>query len=223
MNAAYTSLIVIGAVWIIYHIILRPKILRMGATKDEAKRTLPGDEIVPPRPFRSTMATQLNASPEHIWPWLVQVGWGKAGFYSYNRLESLLRMDLHNADHIHSEWQDLHVGDSMWMSHPRRMYLFPMTRVEKLKAPEELVFAIYGPEDADTKPSGAWSFILVPVNENTTRLLTRLQVAPRSFIGKLIFYFFMEPAHFVMQQGMFRGLRKRLAAPVVTRADQLPA
>ena len=210
MNILYIILAILGGVLIIYHFVVRPRILRRGATKNEAKRSLPGDNITPPKPFRSTMATTINATPEEIWPWLVQVGWGKAAFYSYNRIEALFGMDLHNADYINPEWQDLKVGDTMWMSHPRLKYLFPITKVNNIKSPEELVFAIYGPEGANTKPSGAWSFILEPVDENNTRLFSRLQVSTPSIIGKMIFYFFMEPAHFFMQQGMFEGLKKRL-------------
>ena len=213
MNPFYVILIVLASVLLAYHVLLRPKILRRGATKNEAGSTLPGDEIAPRKPFRSTMATNISATPEEIWPWLVQVGWGKAAFYSYNWIEALLRMDLHNADHIHQEWQDLYVGDAMLMSHPRRKHLFPLTRVDSIKFPRELVFAIYGPQDADTKPSGAWSFILEPIDGNKTRLLSRLQVSPSSFMGRIIFYFFMEPAHFIMQQGMFTGLKKRLYQP----------
>ncbi|MBT8179920.1 MAG: hypothetical protein HKP60_12455 [Eudoraea sp.] len=222
MKTFYITLAIIAAVMIIYHFVIRPKMLRRGVTKNETGKRLAGDEIIRPKPFRSTMAVNLNACPEDIWPWLVQMGWSKAAFYSYNRIESILGMDLHNADHIHPEWQDLNVGDTMWMSHPRRNNLFPITRVEKIKSPKELVFAIYGPEDPDTKPSGVWSFILEPIDENQTRLFTRLQVAQPSLKGKLIFYFFMEPAHFIMQQGMFKGLKKRLApAPKVEYAEHI--
>ena len=222
MRTFYMTLAIIAGLMLIYHFVIRPKILRKGATKNEARRKFAGDEIIPRKPFRSTMAVNLNAPPEDIWPWLVQVGWRKAAFYSYNIMESLFGMDLHNADRIHPEWQDLNVGDTMWMSHPRRKKLFPVTRVEKLKSPEELVFAIYGPDDPDTKPSGAWSFILEPIDENKTRFFSRLQVAPSSTTGKLIFYFFMEPAHVIMQQGMFEGLKKRLApAPKVQHAEHI--
>jgi hypothetical protein len=72
-----------------------------------------------------------------------------------------------------------------------------------------LVFAIYGPQGTDA-PSGAWSFILNQIDETSTRLIARLQVATPSLAGKLIFYGFMEPAHSVMQHGMFRGLEERV-------------
>lgn len=118
----------VGGTVAAYHFLIRPRILRRGATNEEVNSVLPGDEIPPPRPFRSTMATTVAATPEEIWPWLTQVGWGRGAFYSYNRIEALLGMDLHNADRIHPEWQDLEIGETMWMSHPRLKYLFPRPR-----------------------------------------------------------------------------------------------
>ena len=212
MNVFFLILVILAVVLIVFHFVLRPKMLRRGATIREANRSFPGDDITPSKPFRSTMATNLNAAPRDIWPWLVQVGWGKAAFYSYNKIEALLGMDLHNADYINSEWQDLKVGDTMWMSHPKRKYLFPITKVDRIEPNEELVFAIYGPQGVGEEPSGAWSFILEPTDAGRTRHYSRLQVSTPSFLGKLIFYFFMEPAHYIMQQGMFEGLKKRLAA-----------
>lgn len=200
----------VGASAAAYHFLIRPRILRRGATDEEASSVLAGDEIPPSKPFRSTMATTLAATPAEIWPWLVQVGWERGAFYSYNRIEALLGMDLHNADRIHSEWQNLEVGDTMWMSHPRLKYLFPETKAVTIDPYRTLVFAIYGPEGTQVTPSGAWSFILHPLDNATTRLISRLQVSTPSLVGKLIFYGFEEPAHFIMQDGMFRGLKDRL-------------
>ena len=211
MNRLTKNLALMGGTFTLYHNIIRPKILRRGATIDEVNRVLPGDEITPPKPFRSTMATTINATPEEIWPWLVQVGWSRGAFYSYNRIEALLGMDLHNAENIHSEWQDLNVGDTMWMSHPRLKYLFPETKAVTIDKNRALVFAIYGPKGTESRPSGAWAFILDPIDKSSTRLISRLQVSTPSIVGKMVFYGFMEPAHFVMQQGMFSGLRERLA------------
>lgn len=203
-----------------YHFAVRPRILRRGATDDEVVRVLPGDEIPPPNPFRSTMATTIRATPAEIWPWLVQVGWDRAAFYSYNRIEGLLGMDLHNADRIHPEWQHLEIGDTMWMSHPRLEYLFPETKASIIDPHRALVFAIYGPEGTDVAPSGAWAFILEPIDDEQTRVISRLQVSTPSILGKLIFYGFMEPAHFIMQDGMFRGLKERLETPPGHHRDE---
>jgi hypothetical protein len=193
-----------------YHLLVRPRILRRGATDEEAARALPGDEVAPPGSSRSTMATTIAATPEQIWPWLAQVGWGRAAFYSYNRIENLIGMDTHNADRVHPEWQGLQVGDTMWMSHPRLKYLFPETKVVEIDPNKALVFAIHGPEGTDAPPTGTWSFVLEPVDDASTRLISRLQVNPPPLLGKLIIYGFMEPAHLIMQSGMFRGLNARI-------------
>jgi hypothetical protein len=194
-----------------YHVLIRPRILRRGATDEEVARVLPGDEIAPRDSLRSTMATTIAATPEQVWPWLVQVGWSRGAFYSYNRVENLLGMDTHNADRVHPEWQNLKVGDTMWMGHPRLRYLFPETKAARIEPNRALVFAIYGrPEGTDVPPTGAWSFVLERIGERSTRLISRLQVNPPPLLGKLIIYGFMEPAHFVMQSGMFRGLKGRI-------------
>ncbi|MDH3246455.1 MAG: hypothetical protein OEM26_17680, partial [Saprospiraceae bacterium] len=92
------------------------------------------------------------------------------------------------------------------------------TKANTIDTNRVLVFAIYGPEGTQGSPSGAWSFILDPIDENSTRLISRLQVSTPSLVGKLIFYGFMEPAHYVMQQGMFKGLKKRLTKKNETRS-----
>jgi hypothetical protein len=194
-----------------YHLFIRPRLLRRGATEEEATRAMPGDETVPRGSSRSTMATTIAATPEEIWPWLVQIGWSRGAFYSYNRIENLLGMDTHNADRIHPEWQDLEVGDTMWMSHPRLRYLFPETRTVRIDPERALVFAIHGrPEGTAVAPTGTWSFILERIDDRSTRLISRLQVDPPPLVGKLLIYGFMEPAHFIMQSGMFRGLKERI-------------
>jgi hypothetical protein len=206
-----TTLTAVAGVAATYHWLLRPRILRWGATAREAMSVLPGDDVAPRGSSRSTMATTIEATPEQIWPWLVQVGWSRGAFYSYNRIENLLGMDTHNADRVHPAWQNLEVGDTMWMSHPRLAYLFPETRVVRSDPNRALVFAIYGrPGGADAPPSGAWSFVLEPIDDTSTRLISRLQVNPPPLLAKLVIYGFMEPAHFVMQGGMFRGLKARI-------------
>ena len=96
------------------------------------------------------------------------------------------------------------------MIHPCLKYLFPQTKAITIDPNGALVFAIYGPEGTDQHRSGAWAFILDPIDVNSTRLISRLQVGTSSLVGKMIFYGFMEMAHFVMQQGMFNGLNERL-------------
>jgi hypothetical protein len=79
---------------------LRPWHIRWGATDDELARPLPGDEIVPrPRKW-STRAITIDAPAEVVWPWLVQIGQGRGGLYSYDWLENLAGCDIHSADRV---------------------------------------------------------------------------------------------------------------------------
>ena len=100
----------------VYTIIVRPRICRWGATDEEVRRALPGDELKSPYGYRpiSTRAITIDAPPEEVWPWLVQMGSGRAGFYTHEWVERLLFItyaDGHSSTRIHPEWQELHVGD----------------------------------------------------------------------------------------------------------------
>jgi hypothetical protein len=95
---------------------VRPRISRWGATDDEVRKPLPGDELLDPTNARpvSTRAITVDAPPEAVWPWLVQMGSGRAGFYTHEWVERLLFIsyaDGHSSTRIHPEWQDLRVGD----------------------------------------------------------------------------------------------------------------
>ena len=101
-----------------YAALVRPRISRWGATDEEVQKTLPGDELKSAYGYRpiSTRAITIDAPPEAVWPWLVQMGSGRAGFYTHEWVERLLFItyaDGHSATRIHPEWQELHVGDKV--------------------------------------------------------------------------------------------------------------
>ncbi len=97
-------------------VLLTPWMDRWGATNDEIAATFPGDELLASPASFVNRAVTIHASPEQIYPWIVQLGAGKGGYYSYTWLETyLLNCPLVNADRIHSEWQDLKVGDEVKM------------------------------------------------------------------------------------------------------------
>jgi hypothetical protein len=102
----------------------RPWMDAWGSTAGERARRLAGDELVPDAE-QQTHAITIEAAPEAVWPWLVQMGQGRAGFYSHDRLERLVGAAIRNAEEIHPEWQHLAVGDLV------RTYR-PMPRFEPL-------------------------------------------------------------------------------------------
>jgi hypothetical protein len=99
-----------------YTLAVKPRTSRWGASDDEVARRLPGDELPSWTGYRpvSTRAITIDAPPEEVWPWLVQMGSGRAGFYTHEWVERLLFItyaDGHSSTRIHPEWQELHVGD----------------------------------------------------------------------------------------------------------------
>ena len=94
-----------------YVLAVRPRLLRWGASTQEAAGPLPGDELVPTPRMQSTRAVTINAPAASVWPWLVQLGAGRGGMYSYDLLENAAGLGIHSADRILPEHQRLDVGD----------------------------------------------------------------------------------------------------------------
>jgi hypothetical protein len=165
---------------------------------------LPGDELVTDARYRVDHGVTIQAPADSVWPWLVQLGQDRGGFYSYDWLERLFGDNVHNANRIHPEWQTLRTGDRIRAAQPG--YLGGK-------------FGEFGWKVLDVRPGRAvvlegWgSFVLVPVNDNTTRFLIRTRGDGRpSLIGVLlgpVSVFVFEPAHFIMQRAMMFGIRDR--------------
>src|SRR5689334_19364698 len=87
--------------------------LRWGATDQEVRAALPGDELISAPDFTATRAITIEATSAQVWPWIAQLGQGRGGFYSYDNLENLAGCDIHSTDRIVPEWQDVKVGDAV--------------------------------------------------------------------------------------------------------------
>jgi hypothetical protein len=140
---------------------------RWGATAAEQRAVLPGDDLVPQPIYQATRAIGIDAPPKAVWPWLVQIGQDKGGFYSYDRLENLVGLDIHSADSVHPEWQHLEAGDKVNLADPVAL------RVNQIEDGKVLV--LYG-EDAESAPMEmdfSWTFALEPEGPAGTRLVVR--------------------------------------------------
>src|SRR5215213_6154425 len=145
-----------------YIFLIRTWHLRWGATDEELEMSLPGDELLTEAQTCATHAVTINAPVSEVWPWLVQIGRDKGGFYSYSWLENLIGCHLRNAESVVPEWQGLKVGDEVWL-HPMAPPL-PALVCEPERA---LVLG------NNTKDPGTWGFFLKKVDDNTTRLIIR--------------------------------------------------
>jgi hypothetical protein len=133
--------------------------LRWGATDEELILPLPGDEMVHRPHFNFTRAITIHARPEEIWPWLVQIGYGRAGWYSYDLLDNLGRP---SADRILPELQQLQVGD--WISMGGKPRPTTAMRVKAFAPNRWLLWEHQG---------CPWVWVLKPIDQETTRLITR--------------------------------------------------
>ncbi len=194
----------------------RPWYRKWGATDAEVHRSLPGDDLVPHPKGDYTHAITIRASAADIWPWLVQMGQGRGGFYSYELLENLVGSDIHNADRIIPEFQHLEVGDSVRM-HPKSGYPYVVAAIEpgralvlqtRVDTQTGKTFELTG-----TMPKRylnfSWVFFLDELNEGPTRLVSRSRNDwNRSFKNALVFGVF-GPISLVMDRKMLLGIKQR--------------
>lgn len=206
-----------------YAALVRPRLRRWGATAGEPRGSFRGDELIPDGRVASTMATTIDAPPSAVWPWLVQMGGDRAGFYSFDRLDNRGRP---SAKRIHPEWQDLAEGGRV-LAVPDGRVWFDVARLvpertlilrSSLSLPRAQHFDPSGPPPGAFSDS-TWAFHLSPAGEHGTRLVIRAigRGRPR-MLGRLAEWVFWEPAHWVMQNRQFAGLRRRAEAslaPVV--------
>jgi hypothetical protein len=176
----------------------REKYLTWGATADEVARAMPGDELLTDPDTVATRAITINTGPESVWPWLVQMGPGRGGAYTYDWIENLLGLGMHSADTILPEFQTITVGDTFALGASG-----PRMRV-----------ALVGPERAlvlvSTDGNWVWSFGLYPI-AGGTRLVSRNRIATpgASYATRVFNRLVMEPGSLVMERKMLRGIRER--------------
>lgn len=186
-------------------IAFRPWYTRWGTTVEERRTPLTGDGgVINPR-YRIDHGITIRARPEDIWPWMLQLGQDRGGFYSYDRLERLFGARIHNAERIHPEWQSRELGDRV-LAVPAGYLggVFGDTlgwRITALDHNRVMVLENWG------------TFALRPVNDSTTRLLVRTlgtaEPAPNAILFAPVGLLMFEPAHFIMERGMLRGIKAR--------------
>ena len=206
------GLIGLGAA--VYALALRSRLVRWGASDEEIARTYPGSDLVPEGTRPATMAVTIDAPPAKVWPWLVQMGWDRAGWYSWDRLDNGGRR---SARSLHPEWQELSVGDYLSAWSPRgatnawRVAAVEPQRFLGLHGLSDLRGQILDP--AEPRPAayteGLWGFLLDELPGDRTRLVVSgyQTVRPRWF--ERIFNFWLYPLmHWPMQVRQFANLKR---------------
>lgn len=208
---------------VIGYLLWRPRMLRWGATTEEVNERLPGDDHTPHPRVQGTRAITIDAPPERVWPWLMQMGIGRAGFYTHDWVERLLfharYVDgRHSATRIHPELPPLKVGDSVPMGAGA---FAPVSEVEPYR---HLV--------------AQETYVLRPLPGNRTRLIARyrgmgfvspgarairpdagplprlirfavLRVPGVDLAVRALDFFVADPLHHYMETGMLTGIKAR--------------
>jgi hypothetical protein len=192
-----TGLLALGAAAAATVLARRP-MLDWGSSPEEAGRCLPGDDLLPHADLVATRAITISAPPRAVWPWLVQIGTGRAGGYSYDVLDRLAGLDMHSSHRIVPEFQDLSVGDVIPVANDGTGL-----RV-KIVEPDRVLGTL---SDDGT---WAWTWILEPLGEGT-RLLSRTRMDTRQSppLARLGVNVLLIPASWIMERKMLLGLRER--------------
>jgi hypothetical protein len=194
----------------------RSRMLRWGATQEEFRLSLPGDQLIGEPVLCTTRATLIDAPPEKIWPWLAQMGQGRGGFYSYEWLENLVGLDIHNSDRIIPELQELKPGDLIPFWRGAGVNVVEMEPDRLLLLAGTLTPGKGTQAEAGTRAEvgGTWVFSLERAGSGVTRLVIRTRVAPfpPTWLSKVLVRLLLEPAHFIMERRMLLGIKERAEA-----------
>jgi hypothetical protein len=180
----------------------RSRLLRWGATDAEIVAAQPGDDLIGDANVTATRAITIRRSPDVVWPWVAQLGQGRGGFYSYDFLENLVGCDIHSADRVVSEWQQVEVGDEVRLAPTAGLKVAILEPGRALVLQGSLPIARRPPFDS------TWAFVLCEQPDGTTRLLSRERYGYRRWWAPFV----VEPTQaisFVMSRKMLLGIRDR--------------
>ena len=176
-----------------YLLVFRPWQLRWGATDEELERAMPGDDLVTNPDLDTTRGVTVDARPEDIWPWLVQIGHRRAGFYSYDRLDNA---GVPSAERILPEYQDLKVGDKIPLDRVNHM------EVVVLEPPRVMLWNLPG-------RGFSWAWGLYPLDGRRTRLVTRIHMRYEWRFPRILGYFVIDVGDFIMMRKCMLGIKRR--------------
>jgi hypothetical protein len=187
----------------VYPALWRDRCLNWGARADEVAREMPGDQLLPEAPVVATRAISIPAPASAIWPWLVQMGPGRGGAYTYDWIENLFGLNMHSAHEIVPELQRLEVGDEIPLGAKLRM------RIEVLEPEHAMVMR-------SDDGAWVWSFGLYPEassgpDAGVTRLVSRnrIQAPSRGLVSSALSLYVMEPGSLIMERKMLLGIKER--------------
>jgi hypothetical protein len=213
-------LVVLVTLALIIALVLRPRSHRWGATGAEVRGGLPGDELVPDSKQGYTQAITIDAPPANVWPWVVQIGYGRAGWYTYDWVYALLGGrnfydGKHSAKRIIPELQDLQVGDQLKIAETMPFDVAILEPNHVLGLVARVDWATNEPYDLDAPlpekyMNSGWVYVLQPLGDSQTRLFARWRASySPSLAMTLTLGIPIDAGAMLMQPKMLKGIKAR--------------
>ena len=195
MTILISILALLFALILLYLSIIRPWHLHWGATQKEVALMLPGDDLVPKPNFNATRAISINASPEIIWRWLIQIGSKRAGWYSIDRIDN---GGVKSSETILPEFQTIKIDQFIPFTPNQKNGMW----VKDFKTNEYILWV-------DKIGNASWLWYLIPVGNDKTRLITRLKT---KYVWKgfwIIYYILFDMGDIIMMRKCMKGIKRR--------------
>jgi len=203
LSSLVALVLVFGVAALLYQPVIRPWHLRWGATDEEVQASLPGDEIVTGEANQSTRVIDIQTPASLVWPWLLQIGQGRGGLYSYDFLENLVGCDIHTLDTIDPALQNLKEGDIVRIGEQKGL---PYYRVALIEPQRALVLRSVESKTGEEK-NATWGFYLVEKSNTHTRLIIRHRDEPALDSTSKTVNAIFDPISAFMEHRMLYGIR----------------
>lgn len=187
----------------LYRPVIRPWHARWGATDEEVSMQLPGDAIVTGEVSQTTRSIAISTSPAQIWPWLLQLGQGRGGMYSYDFIENLAGCNIHTLNAIDPALQNLQVGDAILLGPQEGLPYYQVVLLEPQTA-----LVLQSINATSGAPGETWGFYLIEQNSNLTRLVVRHRTPPSLDSTERVINAIFDPITFLMEHRMLHGIRE---------------
>jgi hypothetical protein len=187
-------------------LLLRPFHRSWGATPHEANTTLPGDAELKAAIFQATRAATINATPKDVWPWIVQMGYHRAGWYGFDQFDN---DGIPSATHLLPEFQNPRVGEVIGEEG---------LTIREVDPTQCLVLSFSHPNTVWVFKEGIWpkfgasslAYILRPLDQSRTRLIVRMRFDARLFSLPILWWPFFEIGDFLNARRQLLGIRRRV-------------
>lgn len=179
---------------VFYVFIIRPWQLHWGATPDEVRLSLPGDNLVSKPDFVATRAISIKASPEVIWKWIIQIGSKRAGWYSIDWIDNA---GIKSSNSILPQFQQIEVGQFIPFTPDQKNGMW----VKEFKRPEYILWF-------DTIGKATWLWLIIPTRDGA-RLLTRLRTKYNWKGFWILYYLLFDVGDIIMMRKCLTGIRER--------------